>query len=89
LYVSWSGGTILQFWGTGFNSNPASNTVELKTYGLRSDGKEVRFLGTLMNDQDEFRSEPDHAGRISYTMPSFNDIRNQYNLPLDWFNQYD
>ena len=41
LYVSWAGGTILQFWGSGFNEHPAANSVIFRTSALTADGREV------------------------------------------------
>ena len=48
LYVSWAGGTILQFWGSGFNNHPVANQVEFRTWALTT-STEVTLPGTLMN----------------------------------------
>jgi hypothetical protein len=49
LYVSWAGGAILQFSGSGFNGVPIANTVYFETTALTSSG-EITVQGTLMND---------------------------------------
>ena len=39
-------------------------------------------------DTDEFRSEPAHKGKLSYTLPDFNTLMSVAGLPEDWFTAY-
>jgi hypothetical protein len=41
-----------------------------------------------MDDQDEFRSEPEHSGRLSYTLPDWNTLTELSGLPTDWFSSF-
>ena len=48
--VSYAGGAILQFAGTGFNADPVANRVQFRTTSLST--QEVTLLGTLMNGKE-------------------------------------
>ena len=39
-------------------------------------------------DTDQFRSEPAHSGKITWTMSDLNEVGSQANLPTDWYNNY-
>ena len=50
--MSWGGGVILQFWGSGFNGTPVSNTIQLTAW---IDGNTYVIEGTPMDG----KSSPD------------------------------
>ena len=50
LLVSWGGGAILQFSGSGFNGVPIANTVYFESNTFKSPtGELIQLQGTLMN----------------------------------------
>lgn len=78
----------MQFNGDRFHDNGASNTFRLVTGDLQGSNGDVTLQGNVMNDQDEFRSEPEHSGKLSWTIADFNEIGAQAGLATDWYNSY-
>ena len=63
IYVSWGGGVILQFWGSGFNGSPVSNTIQLAAW---IDGAYYTIEGTAMDGKYHLGISPVPHSRVIY-----------------------
>ena len=68
IYVSWGGGVILQFWGSGFNGSPVANTIQLTAW---IDGNSYVIEGTPMDGKSLSGCSAPHGKRVFLATGSF------------------
>jgi hypothetical protein len=74
-----AGGTHIFIRGNGFNDNPESNYIMLKSYEF-----DEKILAPLLTEDDAFNSQPG-LGNVAYRLPSLHDL---LSVPDDFVMSY-